>query len=110
MILLVDDTRNYNVDVIARTADAAHALLGGVGYVFKTIIIDFDLGPGDTGLDVSKWGVESETLPGHVQLVSSSPPGRKQMVDFLRDHGYTTEDNFDFHKNDDLAVRREDLS
>lgn len=107
MKLLIDDTRNFFVDVIARTYE------GGVWALlhnnWQEVYIDFDLGGEQTGLDVLKDGFNlmRATLeaafgvcyPETITIVSLNPVGRKQIGDFLKDNGYETKDNTTYTKN-----------
>lgn len=88
MWLLIDDARNLSCDVIARTPEAARALLGGVGYAFEGVCLDHDLGGQETGYDILMWALEGNTLPPKVQLVSINPVGRERMAAALVAAGY----------------------
>lgn len=98
MWLLIDDIRELGCPVIARTAEAARTILGGVGYAFECVCFDYDLGVGETGYDILKWAIEAEVLPNHVQLVTRSPVGRKNMAAILESHKYTSTDGFNYFK------------
>ncbi len=92
MWLIIDDQRELGCDVIARTPEAARALLTCAGFNFECVILDHDLGTKETGLDVLRYGIESETLPNRVQLCSSNPVGRQNMAAELKAAGYTSTD------------------
>lgn len=92
MWLLVDDTRDLNCDVIARTPEAARSILTFMGFKLTCVVLDHDLGTKETGLDVLRYGIESETLPNRVQLCTSNPVGRQNMAAELKAAGYTSTD------------------
>ncbi len=98
MWLLIGDVIDLYCDVIARTPEAARKILTVVGYEFDCVCFDHDLGCQETGLDVLRYGIESETLPNHVQLVTSNPVGRQNMANLLTDNGYTSKDGINFYK------------
>lgn len=88
MWLLIDDAKDLSCDVIARNAEAARTLLGGVGYAFEGLCLDYDLGGNETGYDILKWAIDSGTLPKKVQLVTMNPVGRERMAVTLTEAGY----------------------
>lgn len=92
MWLLVDDARD-GCDVIARTPEAAMAILGGCGHVFEGICLDHDLGGDKTGHDVLCWALDEKTLPKKVQLVTMNPVGRARMTKALIFAGYRPDIN-----------------
>jgi len=92
MWLLIDDTRDLGCEVVARTPEAARKLLTFSGFLFDCVCFDHDLGTEETGLDVLRYGIESDTLPNHVQLVTSNPVGRENMGKELHSAGYCTKD------------------
>jgi len=98
MWLIIDDQKDLGCDVIARTAEAGRAILTCMGFKFDCLCIDHDLGGKETGLDVLKYGIESETLPEHIQLVTHNPVGRENMKNFLLDNGYFSVNGIDFMK------------
>ena len=91
MWLLIDDVRDLNCDVIARTAETGKKLLAVGGW--ECVCFDHDLGDGETGYDVLCWALENNLLPSKVQLVTSNPVGRENMRRALESSGYTAEPN-----------------
>jgi hypothetical protein len=85
--LLIDDVRDYEVDIIARNARAGKSCL----FMDVThLYLDHDLGDVDepTGYDVLVWAIESEYLPPNVFLVTANPVGRSRMEAALLNAGY----------------------
>lgn len=102
MWLLIDDERNLDVDVIARTPEAGRYLMRlayrGGGNGWECICFDHDLGARETGYDLLVWGIENRLLPNRIQLVTSNPVGRKRMRQALEREGYKTIDGTNFRK------------
>jgi hypothetical protein len=97
MWLLIDDERNLDVDVIARTASAGKDMM--MSYrKWECVCFDHDLGEIDTGYDVMVWAIQKSLLPNRVQLVTSNPVGRKNMRAALEREGYKTVDGINFKK------------
>ena len=98
MILLIDDVRNFNVDIVLRTAKAAieFFIVVGDNISFEKVYLDFDLGDG-IGLDVLKQAIFNNAIIPKIILVTMNPVGRKQMNDYLLDNGYHTCDGFEFN-------------
>jgi hypothetical protein len=96
MWLLIDDIRDLNVDVIARTPDAGKKLLALGGW--ECVFMDHDLGFDETGYDVTKWALAEGFMPDKVQLVTSNPVGRQNMAKALLSYGYTSVDGTNFKK------------
>jgi hypothetical protein len=88
MQLLIDDMRNFDVDAIARTPDAARTMLKDIAW--ETVYFDHDLGPDvESGYDILTWALENDLLQGaRVMLVTSNPSGRLRMEAALENHGY----------------------
>ena len=84
MTLLIDDTRNYDVDIILRSAKAAIEFFAAIKdkIVFSCIYLDFDLVNG-TGLDVLKQIMANNVKFCKIKLVTFNIIGRKQMEFFL---------------------------
>lgn len=87
MDLLIDDTREIFVDVIARNYDAAIHLLK-IG-IWNTVYLDHDLGdlipPERTGYTILCWLEDHpEFLPKKIVIVSFNPVGRKRMEQVLK--------------------------
>lgn len=98
MRLIVDDVRELGCEVVARTAKAGRMLLTCAGYKFDCICLGHDLGGPETGLDVLRYGIESNTLPPRVQLVTSNPVGREAVEKELRAAGYSSVDGVNWFK------------
>jgi len=87
MKLLIDDTRDFSVDVIARNGEAGLSLLKTV--YFDTVYLDFDLGSGITGFEVLRDGLEHMEK---IIIVSTHPSGKALMERFLREKGWSCKD------------------
>ena len=100
MWLLIDDIRDLNCEVIARTPDAGRKAISIGGW--ECICFDHDLGPDSvkTGYDVMKWAFDNDHMNNipRVQLVTSNPVGRDNMANLLLYNGYETKNNIDFYK------------
>lgn len=79
--LLIDDMRDIDADVVARTFDAGIEALRT--QKFDVLYLDHDLGdpdPNKTGYGVMKFLEENvDRLPGKIVLVTSNPVGRANM-------------------------------
>jgi hypothetical protein len=104
MTLVIDDMRDLGGDVICRTAAAARAILTTSGFHFECVCFDHDLGTEETGYDVLKYGLESQTLPHHIQLVSMNPVGLKRMSMLLKDYSYFSNNNVNFYLDGIVGV------
>lgn len=94
MILLIDDAKEGGwADYIACNAIAGKMLLNKLSGFITELHIDFDLGCGQNGLDVLKYGLENNYLPNRIWLVSLNPPGRETIGKFLLDNGYKQQGN-----------------
>lgn len=90
MWLLIDDTRDLNVDVIARTASAGRMLLGN--HHWDCVMIDHDLGMNETGYDLIMWALKEKRLPKQVQIITRNSVGRQRMEAALLSAGYINKD------------------
>ena len=89
MWLLIDDERNLNTEVVARTVEAARVVLQ-TDIQWERICFDHDLGSEMSGYDVLNWALSTNNLRTRkVQLVTSNPVGRQNMMNLLEDNGYT---------------------
>ena len=61
MWLLIDDSRDLNCEVIAKTAAAGKKLLAVKGW--ECLCIDHDLGGSETGYDVIQWALLRGYVP-----------------------------------------------
>lgn len=87
MWLIIDDKRDLNCEVVARTAEAGKwALKNGS---WECLCLDHDLGIGETGYDVLKWAIENKCLPDRVQLVTDNSVGLLNMAATLESNGFT---------------------
>lgn len=98
MYLLIDDTRYFYADIIARTAEAGKAILEELSVNIDCLGIDYDLGGEISGYDIVNWALARGLLPDRVEVVSMNPPGRKAIIDVLLDNGYKQEHNSIFVK------------
>lgn len=90
MHVLIDDCKNLNADIIARTYAAGIAILQAK--IVTHLYLDFDLGETKTGYDLLMSGFFQNLIPDFVQLVTHNPPGRKQMAGLLEEKGYSSND------------------
>lgn len=87
MWLIIDDVRDLNCEVIARTSEAGKKMLALGGW--ECVCFDHDLGEdNESGYDVLVWAIEENLLPCMVQLVTSNPVGRANMTAALEQDGY----------------------
>ena len=94
MWLLIDDVRDLNCEVTAKTPEAGKKMLALGGW--ECLCLDHDLGVEESGYDVAVWALEKGFMPTKVQLVTSNPVGRKNIADALKASGYTTRNGTDF--------------
>lgn len=97
MWLLIDDERDLNCDVIARTPEAARKLLAVGGW--DCVCLDHDLGADEDGYQIAKWAIENNLLSTKVQLVTSNPVGRGNIRALLESNGWTSQDGINFTQN-----------
>jgi hypothetical protein len=93
--LLIDDLRNVDVDVIARTVAGGKFALeaGGVTHLY----LDNDLGIDQPmeGIDILNWARDNDLVPPNVFIISANPVAKKRMEDVLRfDLKYKQEGNW----------------
>lgn len=107
MWLLIDDVRDCNCDVIARTATSWREMLRRGDW--ECVVFDHDLGHlTETGYDVLVWAIENGFLPPKVQLVTSNPVGLDRMRAALESEGYkATLDGRRFEAPNDGGKRNE---
>lgn len=91
--LLIDDVRNMQTDVTARSAEVAKVVMNSPHLKFDVVYLDHDLGPGDNGLDVLRWMFKNKIRPSKVVLVTMNPVGRRNLECELSDNGYTKSGN-----------------
>jgi hypothetical protein len=87
-VLLIDDCRELNVELIARTASAGRAMLEAFKGRIEQVIFDHDLGSDETGYDVLNWALENDYVPDRVFLITSNPVGRDNMGRALEANGF----------------------
>lgn len=89
--LLIDDFRTYDMDHTARTAQEGRQAL--LSFPVTHLYMDHDLGEeSDTdGYKVIVWALERGVCPAHVQMVTSNPVGRDNMIAALENADYTKE-------------------
>jgi len=93
MNLVIDDSKDYGGDIIARNPIAGKTILKNLLNI-TTLYIDFDLGGSETGADIVQWALQNSCLPRRVQIISTSPSGRKAIENILLNAGYQKEDNY----------------
>lgn len=98
MWLLIDDERDLNTEVIARTPEAGRRLLAIGGWA--CLCLNHDLACEESGYDVLVWALERDLVPARVQLVTSNPAGRQNMRAALVASGYVTRDGIHFMRHD----------
>lgn len=93
MWLLIDDVRDLNCDVIARNGRAALHLLNA--HKWECVVFDHDLGIGLDGRSINGYEVMmhaflngSLTGTPRIQLCTSNPVGRDNMIAVLLYNGY----------------------
>jgi hypothetical protein len=96
MWLLIDGTRDLNCEAIARTPEAAKALLHC--NCWECVCFDHDLGTGESGYDVMKWMFEMKIYPPKIQLVTSNVVGRENMAGLLIEQYYVSVDRINWVK------------
>ena len=98
MDLLIDDCRDFNVDVIARTPTAALKLL--MLMCWETVYFDYDLNDPIDGYDLLDFAIQKELLYGvKIKIVTGSPNGRSDMMDLLSKNGFlnSNDDSDQYH-------------
>lgn len=79
--LLIDDMRNIEATVVARTF--AEGVIALKSEIFDVLYLDHDLGeddPNHTGYGIMKFLEENpDRLPKEIKLVTSNPVGRANM-------------------------------
>lgn len=100
MWIAIDDNRDWGCDIVARNAEGGTLILSVLKNLsaFEGLCLDHDLGPGKSGYDVLKWGLENDLIPKHVQLVTMNPVGRNNMALLLEEYGYESTDRTNFYK------------
>jgi len=92
-ILMVDDTKMFEADAIARTSQAAEILLKHAPVTY--LYLDHDLGPKSekNGSELTSWMIENECLPPIIHIISQNPEGVKNIEAKLRSYGYVYNKN-----------------
>ncbi len=98
MWLLIDDIRELNCDIIARTAEAGKIALSHLHTEIECLALDHDLRGEETGYDICKWALSEGYMPDHVQLVTENVPGRENMAAYLESHGFIRKDTANFER------------
>jgi len=94
MWLLIDDQRDLNCEAIARTPQSAKELLKC--NCWECVCFDHDLGTNETGCDIIKWMFMMKIYPPKIQLVTSNPVGRDNMIAVLKLEKYSSSDNINW--------------
>lgn len=97
MWLLIDDVRDLNCHITARTPEAAKTVLPI--HDWEVICYDHDLAAEESGYDILKWAIENGYMAPHIQLVTSNPVGRQNMTHLLEADGYVSKDGYNFFKD-----------
>ena len=102
MWMIIDDMRDLNCDIIARTSQAGLNILRWMYEDIEVLILDHDLGEHSftDGNRLLKEIIIGNWLPNRVQLCSSNPVGLDNMRKQLEDEGYTTTNGKEFTKDD----------
>lgn len=101
MDLLIDDIRNFNVDIIARTGEAGLLVLGACQGNIDKLWLDFHLGnhASMNGAQVITDAIENEiTLPNTIIIVSSLNQGCEVLTEVLLLNGYKQIDKSEFRR------------
>lgn len=99
MWLMIDDMRNLNCELEARTSAEGKALLSQYAGQIECLCLDHDLGYGqEDGYMIAKWALQMGVMPPRVQIVSSNPVGRRNIGLALIGAGYITNDSINFKK------------
>ena len=99
MWLMIDDQRNLNCELEARTSAEGKTLLQKWAGQIDCLCLDHDLGEEqETGYDIAKWALHQGLMPARVQIVSSNPVGRRNIGLALIGAGYVTKDGINFKK------------
>jgi len=90
--LLIDDVRDINVDITARTPETGKRILQS--QPITHLYLDHDLGQDsdgnevDNGYKVLNWAIENDCVPANVIVVYSNPVGRTNIERALEYEGY----------------------
>lgn len=93
--VLIDDLRELDVDVTARTVDDAKRVLQE--HTITHLWLDNDLGDDQPmeGIDILNWARDNNLVPPNVIIVSGNPVGKRRMEDVLHfDLKYTRDGNW----------------
>ena len=92
--MIIDDIRDLNCDIIARTSQAGFQILSWMHDNINVLVLDHDLGDHShmDGNRLLKELIVHKLLPQEVQLCSDNPVGRQNMRAQLEDIGYATKD------------------
>ena len=90
LYFLIDDVRNIEADLIARTYEGALAVMPLIHTTVETLGIDYmlDYCGINTGLKLLNKFHREGWLPPNIQVVSSHPIGKKEIIQFLEMVGY----------------------
>lgn len=100
MWLLIDDSKDLNCDITAKTPKAGKEILKRLKGQIEVLCIDHDLGFNqETGYDIIEWALDNNFLPDKIQIVSLNPVGAKRIADLLKAANYMTKDNINFGRH-----------
>lgn len=93
--LLIDDLRNVDVDIIARTVDGGKFVLEADKVTHLYLDNDLGLDQPMEGIDILNWARDNDHVPSNVFIISANPVAKKRMEDVLRfDLKYRQEGNW----------------
>lgn len=96
MWLLIDDMRDLSCDAIARNSKSAMELLKC--NCWECVCFDHDLGEDVSGYDVMKSMFNLKIYPKQIQIVTSNPVGRDNMMGLLNQESYHSKDNINWFR------------
>ena len=97
-ILLVDDVRDTDADIICRTYVGAKVVADNVHLNDWRLLLDHDLGPGKSGYDFINYLIVNGNQPKSVLIVSSNPVGRDNIGRALEADGYKRKSPHEFFR------------
>ena len=98
MWMIIDDKRDLECEVIARTSQAGFAILSWLFDDVEVLVLDHDLGDESymDGNKLLKEIIVAKILPPRVQLCTSNPVGRASQAAQLEEIGYTTKNGVEY--------------
>ena len=101
MYMIIDDVRDLNCEIIARTSQAGFQILYWIHDEVDVLVLDHDLGDMSflDGNRLLKDIFVAGILPGKVQLCWSNPVGLNNMRKQLEDEGFVSVNGMEFERN-----------